>query len=115
MQENFYYYRRTAEDTRKAIGYYEEAIRLDPRYALAYAKLVPAAVNLATSLGGVATKEQQEMIAKARASAKSALAVDPNLAFTFRPLAEELDASLAQERMVAWLSGFFGLLALLLA
>jgi len=80
LQGNFYYYRRTAEDTRKAIGYYEEAIRLDPRYALAYAKLVPAAVNLATSLGGVAAKEQQEMIAKARASAKSALAVDPNLA-----------------------------------
>ena len=39
LQGNFYYDRRTAEDTRKAIGYYEEAIRLDPRYALAYAKL----------------------------------------------------------------------------
>ena len=39
LQGNFYFNRRTAEDTRKAIGYYEEAIRLDPRYALAYAKL----------------------------------------------------------------------------
>ena len=42
-------------------------------------------------------------------------AVDPNLAFTFRPLADQIDASLAQERMIAWLSGFFGVLALLLA
>ena len=39
LQGNFYFNRRTAEDPRKAIGYYEEAIRLDPRYALAYAKL----------------------------------------------------------------------------
>ena len=80
LQGNFYYNRRTAEDTRKAIGYYEEAIRLDPRYALAYAKLSIAAVNLATSYGSVATKEGQEAIAKARASAKRALDLDPNLA-----------------------------------
>ena len=80
LQGNFYYNRRTAEDTRKAIGYYEEAIRLDPRYALAYAKLSLAAVNLATNYGSIATKEGQEAIAKARASAKRALELDPNLA-----------------------------------
>ena len=39
LQGNFYFYRHTADDTRKAIGYYEEAIRLDPHYALAHAKL----------------------------------------------------------------------------
>ena len=58
LQGNFYSNRRTAEDTRKAIGYYEEAIRLDPRYALAYAKLSIAAVNLATNYGSLATKER---------------------------------------------------------
>src|SRR5215475_13963472 len=73
LQGNFYSYRRTAEDTRKAIGYYEEAIRLDSRYAVAYAKLVPAAVNLAANYVSSATKEGQEVTAKARASAKSAL------------------------------------------
>jgi TolB-like protein/Tfp pilus assembly protein PilF len=79
LQGNFYFDRGTAEDTRKAIGYYEEAIRLDPRYALAYAKLARAASNLATTFGSVATKEGQEAIAKARASAKRALELDPNL------------------------------------
>jgi len=79
LQGNFYSYRRTAEDTRKAINYYEDAIRLDPRYALAYAKVSIEAVNLGTSYG-VAAKEQQEAIAKARASAQRALALDPNLA-----------------------------------
>src|SRR6476620_6557009 len=34
LQGKFYSYRNTADDTRKAISYYKEAIRLDPRYAL---------------------------------------------------------------------------------
>src|SRR6478672_2009513 len=49
LQGNFYFDRRSAEDTRKAIGYYEEAIRLDPHYALANAKLSVAATNLAVN------------------------------------------------------------------
>jgi len=80
LQGNFYFNRRTAEDQRKAIGYYEEAIRLDPHYALAYAKLSNNALILATSYAGLPTKEREELIAKARASAKSALELDPNLA-----------------------------------
>jgi ABC-type antimicrobial peptide transport system permease subunit len=42
-------------------------------------------------------------------------AVDSNLAMTFRPLQDRIDASLTRERLVALLSGFFGALALLLA
>src|SRR5215831_4762698 len=81
LQGNFYDNRGTADDTRKAIGYYEEAIRLDPRYALPYAKLSRAAVNLASNFAvGVSTREGQEAIAKARAAAKRALELDPNLA-----------------------------------
>jgi ABC-type antimicrobial peptide transport system permease subunit len=41
--------------------------------------------------------------------------VDSRLGLTFRPLEEQVDASLTQERTVAMLSGFFGVLALLLA
>src|SRR5207247_10803560 len=79
LQGNFYANRRTAEDYRKAIGYYEEAIRLDPRYALAYAKLSYSADSLATNYAaGLAPKEREEAIAKARASARSALELDPN-------------------------------------
>jgi TolB-like protein/Tfp pilus assembly protein PilF len=84
LQGNFYYNRITAEDNRKAISYYEEAIRLDPRYALAYAKLSSNALNLATTYAGLATKEREEAIAKARASAKRALDLDPNLADAHR-------------------------------
>jgi putative ABC transport system permease protein len=41
--------------------------------------------------------------------------VNPDLALTFRPLADQVNASLTQERLVAMLAGFFGGLALLLA
>ncbi len=80
MQGNFYSNRFTAEDFRKAIGYYEEALRLDPRYALAYAKLSRAANSLAINFSGLATREREEVIAKARTSAKRALELDSNLA-----------------------------------
>ena len=41
--------------------------------------------------------------------------VDRNLSLTVRTLAEQVNASLTQERLLATLSGFFGALALLLA
>jgi serine/threonine-protein kinase len=76
LQGNFYGSRGTAEDYRKAIGYYEEAIRLDPRYALAYAKLSVTALNLAN---GVTPPDRKELLATARSSADKALELDPNL------------------------------------
>jgi predicted permease len=51
----------------------------------------------------------------APAVAAALTAVDRNLAFTFRPMQDRVDASLTRERVVAWLAGFFGALALLLA
>ncbi len=41
--------------------------------------------------------------------------VNRDLALTYRPLVDQVNASLTQERLVAMLSGFFGGLALLLA
>ena len=84
LQGNFYFNRRTADDMRKAIGYYEEAIRLDPRYALAHAKLSIAANNIAVNFAGIPVEEREEAIAKARASARRALDLDPNLAEAHR-------------------------------
>jgi putative ABC transport system permease protein len=41
--------------------------------------------------------------------------IDPEAALAFRPLTEQINASLAQERVLALLSGFFGGFAVLLA
>lgn len=47
--------------------------------------------------------------------ARALQASNSDLTFTVRQLADELDAAVAQERIVAALSGFFGVLAVLLA
>jgi Flp pilus assembly protein TadD len=80
LQGNFYFEHRTAENTGKAIGYYEEAIQLDPHYALAHARLSLAAAALVVNYGSLAPKDKREAIAKARIAAESALRLDPNLA-----------------------------------
>ena len=50
-----------------------------------------------------------------RSIAAAIAGVNKDLALTFQPLSDQIGASLAQERIVAMLSGFFGGLALLLA
>jgi TolB-like protein/Flp pilus assembly protein TadD len=78
QQGTFYFRLSTEEGTRKATEFYDEAIRLDPRYALAYANLSFAWRQLgATWLGGA---EANEAYAKARNAAQTALSLAPNLA-----------------------------------
>jgi len=50
-----------------------------------------------------------------RSIAEAIGGVNKDLALTFRPLSDQISASLTQERIVAILAGFFGALALLLA
>jgi predicted permease len=50
-----------------------------------------------------------------RSLAAAFTSVDRNLAFSFHLLADQVRGARNQERLVAWLSGFFGVLALLLA
>jgi TolB-like protein/Tfp pilus assembly protein PilF len=78
QQGTFYFRLSTEEGTRKAIEFYDEAIRLDPRYALAYANLSFAWRQLAATWLGVA--EGNEAYAKARNAAQTALSLSPNLA-----------------------------------
>jgi predicted permease len=54
-----------------------------------------------------------EMLTKSVTAAVSS--VHPNLTLSVRPFADQINASLTQERIVATLSGFFGGLALLLS
>ncbi len=91
LQGNFYGNRNTTEDFRKAIGSYEEAIRLDPRYAFAYAKVSIAAIIPATGFGGLPPEEGKALIAKARDSAERALELDPNLGEAHRAKALIMD------------------------
>ena len=53
--------------------------------------------------------------ALSRSVGSALTAINPELTFRFRPLADQVRASLIQERLVAMLAGFFGALALILA
>ena len=78
LQGQFYYFRRTEADFRRAIEFYKQATQLDPRYALAWSRLSQAWTYLsANSLEGAAA---QEAYAKAREAAERALALSPELA-----------------------------------
>jgi TolB-like protein/Flp pilus assembly protein TadD len=78
QQGTFYFRLSTEEGTRKATEFYGEAIRLDPRYALAYAQLSAAWRQLAATW--LAGAEANEAYAKARNAAQTALSLAPNLA-----------------------------------
>lgn len=79
LQGNFYGRRNTAEDMRKAIGYYEEAVHIDPKYALAYSSLSRAEVAINAVFSVADRNERDVLITKARAAANTALALQPDL------------------------------------
>jgi TolB-like protein/Flp pilus assembly protein TadD len=76
----------TATGQHQAIAQFDQAIRLDPRYAQAYAASSVAWQGLAGSFDTDAVAVRNE-IAQARAAADMALQLDPELAFAHEALA----------------------------
>jgi serine/threonine-protein kinase len=76
LQGHFYFERRNLEDYRKAVGFFEQATRLDPDYALAYAERAEAW----TWIGDLSGDKQKEAWAAAGSDAERAIAIDPGLA-----------------------------------
>ena len=79
LKGRYFWNRRSAESSRKAIGYFQEAIARDPDYALAYA-------GLADSYLG---RDRDEM-ARAKEAAAQAVALDEKLAEGHAALARTL-------------------------
>jgi TolB-like protein/class 3 adenylate cyclase/tetratricopeptide (TPR) repeat protein len=80
LQGNFHSRRATNADDLKAMEFYQRAIALDPRYALAHAQLASAGLlNIGTS-SGPAAAELDGMLDRVRAAVATALQLDPELA-----------------------------------
>ena len=75
LQGHFYLLRRNLEDYRRAIAHYDEAIRLDPDYALAYAERSEAWIWIGDLSG-----QGKTALPKARVDAERAVAIAPGLA-----------------------------------
>lgn len=94
-----------------------DAVYRVPRDPIPPTMYVPLAQQLRT-------QSRISLSVRARAGSPAALAqsieaamagVSPDVSLTFRPMKEQVDGTLLQERLLATLAGFFGLLALLLA
>ncbi len=87
LQGRFYWNKRTPVENRKAVEYFEQAIALDPTYALAYAALADCYILQLPST------PRKERFPKARAAAMKALEIDETLGEAHTALAEvEVDA-----------------------
>jgi len=76
LQSDFYFQQQTAESVRKAITFLQEAVRLDPNYALAYAKLSQAWRQYAVAF---ATDDISKAYDEARRAADEAVRLAPDL------------------------------------
>ena len=82
LRADFYLQQETPETVRRAITFLQEAIRLDPNYALAYAKLAAAWRRYAASFSTEATDDTVKAYAQARSAAEMAVSLAPNLTET---------------------------------
>jgi serine/threonine-protein kinase len=76
LRGRYHWNKRTAEGLRRSIKLFEQAIDLDPAYALAYSGVADAYLNL----GGWGHLSFREAYPRARAAASRALAIDETLA-----------------------------------
>ena len=86
LRGRYYWNRRTADDIKKSVDYFQQAIDKDPTYALAYAGLAEAYI-LMSSYGAASPKES---FPKARVAASKAIEMDPSLAEAHNALASVL-------------------------
>jgi Serine/threonine protein kinase len=71
-----YYRRKSAQSIPTALDYFNQAISLDPKFALAWAGISDAYLNL----GGMGTLDPKEAMPKAKAAANKAVELDELLA-----------------------------------
>ena len=76
LKGRFYWNKRTEEDFYKALGFFEQAIQIDPNYAPAYAGMADSYIML----GEHGSVPALSIMRKARATASRALEIDPSLA-----------------------------------
>jgi TolB-like protein/tetratricopeptide (TPR) repeat protein/class 3 adenylate cyclase len=86
LKGRFFWNKRTGDDLKKALAYFQQATEKDPSYALAYAGIADAYVLLPSYAAGA----PRDCYPQAKAAAKKALEFDDTLAEAHTSLAKAL-------------------------
>ena len=86
LKGRYHYAKRTKEDMQRAIEYFNQAIALDPNFALAFVGLA----DVYNSIPTFSYAAPKESIPKAKAAAMRSLEIDPTLADAHTALASSL-------------------------
>jgi len=86
LKGRFHWARRSSEDLRKAIDSFEQAVEIDPNFALAYVGIAEAY----NSMGKNPSAAPKESIPKAKKAALRAIEMDPSLAEAHSALGDAL-------------------------
>ena len=86
LQGRFFWNKRTPDGIEKAVDFFEQAIKIDPNYALAYSGLADCFNSFGFSFD-FGTLAAREVIPKAKAAALKALEIDDTLAEAHTSLA----------------------------
>jgi len=82
LKGRYFWNKRTADSLHKALGYFQQAVRLDPNYALAYVGVA----DTYTLLSFFTLAAPNEAFPKAKEAAEKALAIDGTLAEAYTAL-----------------------------
>jgi len=84
LKGRFYWAKRTPENTKKALDFYQQAIEKDPNYALAYAGVADCYAHLGFAPYG--TMRPTDAYPRAKAAAQKALSLDGSLGEAYASL-----------------------------
>ena len=80
LKGRYHWNRRTVEDGLKSLDYFQKAVRLDPKFALAYVGISDAQIILGTPDAMAGNVSPGTFLPAARAAADKAIELDPALA-----------------------------------
>jgi DNA-binding winged helix-turn-helix (wHTH) protein/TolB-like protein/Flp pilus assembly protein TadD len=86
LQAQHHHLQITAEGSRNAVKYYEQAVKVDPKYAMAWAASVGAYAHIANL-----SENREANLQKARIAAYTSLSLDPELPEAHEAVATVLD------------------------
>jgi TolB-like protein/Flp pilus assembly protein TadD len=86
LKGRYHYAKRTKDDLQKGIGYFQQAVELDPNFALAYAMIADSYA----SMPAYPYLSPHEAFPKAKAAANRAVEIDPALAEAYSALGYSL-------------------------